>query len=110
VRRQLLAALMLLCLAWSCGSAPAEKPVQTPAPQQTYALKGSVVALDKPGKKLTVSHEDIPGFMTAMTMAYQVKDEKLIESLAVGDQITAELVKEDEQYWLQKIVVVSPGK
>jgi protein SCO1 len=113
--RRLSAAAILLCVASGCSSAPGGKsdvPASAPAAsgRQTYELKGTIVAVDKPGKKVTVSHEDIPGFMTAMTMAYPVKDDQVLESLSPGERITANVVAEGEQYWLEKIAAAPPAK
>lgn len=89
---------------------PASQPQQAPPQQQTqpqrYDLKGKVVAIDKAGKAVTVDAEDIPGFMSAMTMGYPVKDGQLLENLSLGDQITAKVVAAGGgEYWLEDIVV-----
>lgn len=44
--------------------------------------------------EVLVKHDDIPGFMPAMTMPYAVKDAALLEGRAPGDLITATLVVE----------------
>jgi Cu/Ag efflux protein CusF len=65
------AALFLGLVACSPQPKPtdAQTPAQSPQTQpQRYDLKGKVVSVDKSGKKLTVDHEAIPGFMGAMTM------------------------------------------
>ena len=41
--------------------------------------------------EILVKHEDIPGFMPAMTMPYAVKDAALIRDRVAGDLITATL-------------------
>ncbi|MEO7157072.1 MAG: SCO family protein, partial [Vicinamibacterales bacterium] len=41
--------------------------------------------------EVLVKHEDIPGFMPAMTMPYAVKDPAIIKDRAAGDVITATL-------------------
>ena len=38
-----------------------------------YPLKGKVVAVDKAKKKATVKHEEIPGYMDAMTMDFPIR-------------------------------------
>ena len=68
-----------------------------------------MVSVDKPGKRLTVNHEDIPGFMTAMTMAYPVKDEGNLDRLSPGQRITARVVGNAGGYWLEQIVVEAAG-
>ena len=102
----------LLTLVSGCGSAPGSSPEparSTEAKLETYQLKGTVVAVDKPGKLLTVDHEDIPGFMTAMTMAYPVKDDRTLETLASGQRITAKVVGNAGGYWLEQIAVEPAG-
>jgi Cu/Ag efflux protein CusF len=61
------------------------------------------------GKNLTVDHEDIPGFMGAMKLAYPVKDEHLLDNLSPGDQVTAKVVSGRGEVWLENIVKVSPA-
>lgn len=97
----------------ACSSPPKETNAQTlPAaqsqqtPPQRYDLKGKVVSIDKSGKMVTVDHEDIPGFMGAMTMPYQVKDEHLLDNLSPGDQITAKVASTGSEFWLEDIVTV----
>jgi protein SCO1/2 len=65
----------------------------TKAPEQrTFTLQGQVQSLDMPRKLVTVKHEEIVGFMPAMTMPYEVLDAKALEGLAPGDLINAKLV------------------
>jgi protein SCO1/2 len=71
-----------------------------------YSLRGRVVSVEKANKQVVVDHEAIPGFMMAMTMGYPVKDPRLLESLLPGDQITADVVMNTNEYWLENIVVV----
>lgn len=61
------------------------------------------MAIDKSGKRLTVDHEAIPGFMGPMTMAYAVKDAPLLENLSVGQQITAKVVSGSGGFWIEEI-------
>ena len=39
--------------------------------------------------EITVNHEEIPGFMPAMTMPYKVKDPAVVEEVEPGDKIAA---------------------
>lgn len=60
----------------------------------TYQLKGQVLAVRPETREILVKHDDIPGFMPAMTMPYAVKDAALLKDRAPGDLITATLVVE----------------
>ena len=115
-RRSLVLYVMVsvsFCLVlFACRS---DKPPEAEHPQR-YELKGKVVSVDPAEKQLVVDHEAIPNFMGAMTMPYTVKDERLLQGLSAGDQVTAQVVAAGEQgVWLENIVVVekatpsSPG-
>src|SRR5436309_10225070 len=76
----------------SCLAAILVMSACTKSDERTFTLQGQVLALEPPRKMLTVKHEEIKGFMPAMTMPYEVRDEKLLDGLAAGDLINATLV------------------
>ena len=70
-----------------------------------YAVRGVVVAVDVPARKVKVQHEEIPGFMSAMTMDFPVRDDpKIIEFLRPGDRIEARLVVDGSTYFLEEVL------
>lgn len=71
--------------------------------QRTYQLQGQVLAVKLESREILVKHDDIPGFMPAMTMPYGVKDEQLIAERVPGDLIDATLVVSDGLPWLSAI-------
>ena len=77
-----------------------------------YHLKGAVVQVDKSQQHLVIDHEEIPGFMGAMTMPYPVADARTLEQVSAGDHITADVVVSENQIRLENVVVVkkSDGK
>ena len=77
----------------------------TPKPEvRTYELKGQILALDPKTQEVLVKHEDIAGFMPAMTMPYLVKDVAVLQGRAAGDLITATLnVAPEGGAWLSAI-------
>jgi protein SCO1 len=74
-------------------------------PEERYRIKGKVVSVDKRGSTVTISHEDIPDLMDAMTMPFDLKDRRLLDQLAEGDGIQATLVVAGRQSWLENVVV-----
>jgi protein SCO1 len=69
-----------------------------------YSLRGRVLATTE--DQITVNHEEIRGFMPAMTMPYTVKDPALLKPVQTGDVITADLIVDrDKNYWLEHVVV-----
>jgi protein SCO1/2 len=60
--------------------------------ERAFTLQGQVISLDPARKIVVVKHEDIKGFMPAMTMPYEVQDARSLDGLAPGDLINATLV------------------
>jgi Cu/Ag efflux protein CusF len=95
--------LCLLLIAAALTIACNKSPAQSTA--KRYHLKGKVVSVDTRGKMVNVDSEAIPDFMPAMTMPYEVKPESDLQKLSPGDEITADVVVQDDKGWLEKIVV-----
>jgi Cu/Ag efflux protein CusF len=64
------------------------------------------VSIEKEKHQVVVDHGEITGFMMAMTMGYSVKNPDLLDSLRPEDQITADVVVNGDDVWLENIVVV----
>jgi len=77
--------------------------------KKSYAFKGKVEKVDTTAKKLTVANQDIPGWMMAMSMAYGVDKESVLQQVKAGDQITA-TVYEGDFKTLYDVKVVPPEK
>src|SRR5260370_1952990 len=74
-----------------------------------YHLKGTVVQVDKSQQHLVVDHEEIPGFMGAMTMPYPVAAAATLDQVSPCHQITADLVRTENQIRLENVAVVKKG-
>jgi Cu/Ag efflux protein CusF len=73
-----------------------------------YVLRGEVVAVDVEGYALRVAHEEIPGYMGAMTMRFPVLDAEVLSGIHEGDRIEATLVvSPDNRYWLEDVKVTA---
>jgi protein SCO1/2 len=72
---------------------------------QRYEFKGKVVAVDKQAKRVTVEHEEIKGYMDAMTMPFSVKDDWPFEVLVPGDKISATLFVSRSSSRLEDVVI-----
>ena len=70
-----------------------------------YPLKGVVTKVDPARAQVTVQHEEIPGYMSAMTMAFPIRDDpKVIAFLRPGDRIEARLVVDGDNYFLEEVL------
>src|SRR4051812_20626737 len=99
MKLKLLQIILVLCaLLAACQSKP--------QPQgQRYELKGTVVSIDKAHSSAMISHEEIKGYMEAMTMSYTLKEAWPLDLMKPGDQIQATLVVTDDSAWLEDVVV-----
>jgi len=70
---------------------------------RTYQLTGQMLVVKPETNEVLVKHDDIPGFMPAMTMSYTVKDAALIRERVAGDLISATLVVAPEGAFLSAI-------
>jgi Cu/Ag efflux protein CusF len=107
--RIVLAAAVMIFPGFSSCSSP--KPAEQPAPAahgpQRYKLDGRVVSLEPAKQQVTIDAGDIPGFMSAMTMGYAVKNTNLLAPLSPEDHITADVVVNGNDVYLENIVVVT---
>jgi protein SCO1/2 len=73
-------------------------------------LKGKVVAVEKDKHLVTVAHEDIKNYMPGMTMPFTVGEQsawvfEAPHEVMPGDQITATLIVDGTQSWLEDLVI-----
>lgn len=101
-RVMLFSIILIISLIAACQ--PAAKPEASPQAKR-YDLKGKVVSVDKAKKEVTISHEEIPGYMPAMTMPFPLKDEWAFDVLTSGSNVGASLVVDANSFWLEGIVI-----
>ncbi len=63
---------------------------------ETYNVRGVFARVEDDGMTMTVRHEEIPGYMAAMTMPFKVREASLLDGLEYGDKIQFELVVDKE--------------
>jgi protein SCO1/2 len=76
--------ILLLLIASACS--------RTPPPPKQFELTGQILAIQPERSEVLVKHDDIKGFMPAMTMPYKVQDGSLLAGKEPGDLIRATLV------------------
>lgn len=72
-------------------------------PEKRYEMKGKVVSVDKEQRQATIDHEEIKGFMDAMTMPFNIKEDWALSALAPGQIVEATLVVQGERSWIEGI-------
>jgi protein SCO1/2 len=84
-----------LVLILGCDQKPAT-PKPDLATSKSYSLKGVVRKIDQETGEVTISHEEIVGFMPKMTMPFLLKQKNLLEGIKVDDQVEATLKVDSE--------------
>ncbi len=60
--------------------------------EQRYEIRGEVISIYSLNNEITIKHEEIPGFMPAMTMPFKVRDVRMLEGLKPGDLVSGTFV------------------
>lgn len=82
---------LLLTLALSC---------QPLAPPEKLVGRGVVQKVVADDRRVVIAHDDIPDFMRAMTMSFEVRDPALLEQLTPGEHVRFTLEKTDQTLYL----------
>ncbi|WP_435011034.1 copper-binding protein [Tundrisphaera lichenicola] len=120
MRVQTFAVIGMATLVVGCGgeappSGPAPRPIPSAkASSKTYRLKGVVRKVDAGSGEVTITHEEIPGFMPAMTMPFTLEDRASLEDIRPGDEVEGPLRVESvggrvEDYDLIELTVTRPA-
>lgn len=104
--RYILLFLFSVLLFTACQKADTQ-PQNASADAKRYTLRGKVVAVDKANKKATISHEDIPGYMDAMTMEFPIRADWIWDDLTKDADIRADLVVDKDNFWLENVAIVA---
>ena len=92
--------MALLTAGFVACSRPAEQP-------RSYPIRGQILSVGETRsdgrRELSVKHEDIPGFMPAMSMAYFVKNPSMLEGIVPGDLFNATLVVNGNDIYLEAL-------
>jgi Cu/Ag efflux protein CusF len=98
----------------SGGTPPAEETTpasgaESQAEPERYRGRGIVEAIDVAEGQVTLNHGDIPGFMNAMTMTFDVKPPSQLENLTVGMEVDFTVVVDaDGAYYIGQIGPLEP--
>lgn len=74
--------------------------------KQTYKAIGVVKSVDTDAGKITIDHEDIPGYMAAMQMNEAVRDAKMLETVKPGDKVEFELERNEAKIIITKLTKI----
>lgn len=96
---------------WLSGCHANQQNISTvPSATKVYKLRGKVVSTDAAKSEVTLDHEEIKDFMSAMTMPYKLKDPTILSDLHPGDTVTADVLVNDQDVLVDHFVVVAQAK
>ncbi len=91
-----------------CGRAP-QAPLKGEAVtppnthQKIFEVKGVVIAVKPREKSIEIKHEEIPGYMPAMTMPFDVRNTNELTGLQPGDSVSFRMLVTDTEGWIDQI-------
>jgi protein SCO1/2 len=92
----------------SCKRAESGRVAEPASAPETFVVQGILRGIDFAGRSVTVEHEDIAGFMPAMTMPFDVKTMAEVEPLKAGDAIEFRLIMNGKESWIEGVKKIDP--
>lgn len=107
-----IAGIGLLVAAAGCRPASDTRPGPATAkaePRHVHSTTGLVreIAVDR--RSAVIRHEEIPGYMPAMTMELTVRETNELAGIGPGDTIAFRLLATDETHWIDRIRRLAVG-
>jgi protein SCO1/2 len=82
---------------------PAAPTTATKTNLQIYQTKGVVKEVFAEKKKVKITHEEIPNYMEAMTMLFDVRDAGELKGLQPGDSVSFRMLVTDDDGWIDQL-------
>lgn len=104
--RYLIIFLSTALILTACQKPATNTSVASPTAKR-FDFRGKVISIDKANKKATIEHQDIPGYMDAMTMEFPIRQDSVWDVLTPGSQVRADLVVDNAnaQFWLENMSI-----
>lgn len=104
---RLLLSALLLSATLAAPAATFAAATEKAAPKK-HALRGVITRVDAEKATLMIKHEEIPGFMRAMTMQFKV-DPRIAAAAQAGQTVTGQMYRAGNE-WRLDDVKLSPAK
>ncbi len=66
-----------------------------------HEARGTVLWLEQ--ERIYLNHEEMPGFMDAMAMGFEVRDRKLLEGIEPGTTVSFRVVVEQDTFYIDQL-------
>ena len=107
-RLEILSALLALLFA-GCRPDSGSPTGRAPAGESVtnYDARGVVLSINPAESEVVIRHEEIPGYMMAMTMPFTVRGTNELEKVKAGDGVRFRMRVTETDGWIDQIQVVS---
>ena len=85
---------------------PSSSSNQNEGGVRSFAVSGVIKAFGTDRRTVLVQHEEVVGYMPAMTMPFKVQESKELDGLRAGDRISFRLRVTDTQSWIDDITKI----
>ena len=75
-----------------------------------YTTTGLVLHIDRPGARVTISHDTFTGFMDAMAMPFDLKDAARDTPVTPGDRVRFRLSIKGSRSWVDRLEIISAAR
>jgi protein SCO1 len=94
----------MLIVAPGCGDGPGDPAEESIAEDaRVFEVNGRIRGIASDRETLNIEHEEIPGFMAAMTMPFHLADPTLAEGLEAGDAVRFRYVVRARESYIDRI-------
>jgi protein SCO1/2 len=94
--RARVACSVLVAVVAGCRTAP---------PPREHLVVGQILRVDLVERQVTLRHEDVVGFMPAMTMTFRVKEPVRLDGRRAGELVDATLSVQGTDAWISRLAV-----
>ena len=92
-----------LLLAGCADKSTGPAATATDTNRQVFQVKGLLKELKQNGKTVVIAHEEIPNYMVAMTMDFDVKDKNELKGLQPNDYLAFQMVVTKDDGWIENL-------
>ena len=92
----------------ACDRAPQseKEPSADSASETVYRVRGVVRKIMDDGAMAVIDHEEIPGYMAAMSMPFYPKEPSIFASLKAGQKIEFDYHVDDTRSWVEEVTIL----
>lgn len=110
----LIAVLLALATIYLRRTQPAPVPTASSAAadtnRQVYRVRGIIQEIEPDRTAARIQHDEIPGYMRAMTMSLDVKNTNELRGLKPSDIVMFDMVVTPEDAWIEKVLKIGEQK